>query len=645
MTLSISDLVAALSALQRNLEGLFLYLGRVFADLLGLSVLEDRLWGLGLAVALVLVFLLATLVNWFFSGLRGQTAKDGVARLQKQDEKDMRRAQKLRRYHEIEMLKLEHTREKSRLKDEQANAEIEKQALAGIDRVKFSHRIGDFVAALCIALFARKKSDAFLAAHLFRQHQKADSLYRASVIRSANRIQVTSDQLRFHTKDLQHKLIKAESDHSFIDEVIQRADANISRFSEADADEKQVEEIHNRWREVLQRPLFRESFQSFFERNLDQWNRSLGQEELKSAIQSENQQSDGQVPNGQPPSLWDRTRRWLWADFSNALRLFLFLAVPAELMFTYPIFLALSNGDRLAAVAGATVFTFGILSLGQVSGKTILRMRSRKPGSKNEPDVIETEWRPLSVLAAILLVLVASYGIYAGATLRQNAGEVLRISQEIQNLGGEIAQASSDLERLQADTTSTSEQIVTVEARIERLEQNRARLTADREEIVKRTGSPFLSSEGRAALFIFGVFFLGSVASQILRHDPVYEYSQSSRDLIFLTETREQKRLIAENSKLVFESTKQDLGRHIKSLKSEIEASKASDDVNEIRQNALKRLKIVRHQINDYVRARGSSFGAQLAVFGCIESQRVTEAIDEHASRKEGDDPAQVLES
>lgn len=642
--LSISDLEAALSALQRNLDELVLYLGRAFSDLFGLAVLEDRLWGLGLAVALFLVFFSATLINWLLSSLRGQTAKDGVAQFQKQDEKDMRRAQKLRRFHEIEMLKLEHTREKRRLKEEQVSAEMEKQALAGIDKVKFFHRIGDFVAALCVAVCARKKSDVFLTAHLFRQHQKADSLYRASVIRSANRIQAASDQLRFHTKDLQHKLIKAESDHSFIDEVIQRADANILRFSEADADEKQVEQIHNRWREVLQRPLFRESFQSFFERNLDQWNRSLGQEDLKSAIQSENQQAGGQVRSGQPPSLWDRTRRWLWADFSNALRLFLFLAVPAELMFTYPIFLALSNGDRLSAVAGATVFTFGILTLGQVSGKSILRMRSRKPGSKDEPDIIKTEWRPLSVLAAIMLVLVASFGIYAGATLRQNAGEVLRISQEVQALGAEIELTSARLERLQSDTTSNSDQISAVEARIARLEQERASLTRNREEIVKRTDTPFVSSEGRAALFVFGIFFLGSVASQIFRHDPVYEYSQSSRDLIFLTETREQKRLIAENSKLAFMSIKQDLGRHIKSLNSEIKATQASDDVNEIKQNALKRLKIVRHQINDYVRARGSSFGAQLVAFGCIESQRVTEAIAEHESRKEGDDPAQVLE-
>jgi peptidoglycan hydrolase CwlO-like protein len=447
--------------------------------------------------------------------LRGQTTEDGVARLRKQDEKDMRRAQKLKRYHEIEMLKLEHIREKRRLKEEQASAETEKQALAGFDRVKFSHRIADFVAALCIAIFARKKSDAFLTAHLFRQHQKADSLYRASVIQSANRIQDASNKLRYLTKDLQHKLIEAESNHSFIDEVIERVDENISRFSKADEDEQQVKEIHDRWREVLQRPLFRESFKSFFEQNLDQWNRSLGQEQLKSAIQSENQQTDGQVTNGQPPSLWDRTSRRLWAYFSTALRPFLIVAAPAEIMFTYPIFLALSNGDIWAAGAGATVFTFGILTLGQVSGKSILRMRSRKPGPKDEPDVIKTEWRPLSVLAAIMLVLVASFGIYAGATLRQNAGEVLRISQEVQNLGAEIERTSARLERLQSDTTSNSEQISAVEARIARLEQNRATLMANREEIVRRTDSPFVSSEGRAALFIFGIFFLGSVASRL----------------------------------------------------------------------------------------------------------------------------------
>jgi hypothetical protein len=115
--------------------------------------------------------------------------------------------------------------------------------------------------------------------------------------------------------------------------------------------------------------------------------------------------------------------------------------------------------------------------------------------------------------------------------------------------------------------------------------------------------------------------------------------------LIFLTETREKKRLIAEDGKLAFESIKQNLSRHIKSLESEIEATKSSDGVNEIKQSALKHLKIVRHQINDYVRARGSSFGAQLAAFGCIESQKVIEAIDEHENRKKGDDPAQVLES
>jgi hypothetical protein len=61
VTLSISDLAAALSALQRNLDGLFLYLGRVFADLLSITVLEDWLWELGLVVALFPIFLLATL--------------------------------------------------------------------------------------------------------------------------------------------------------------------------------------------------------------------------------------------------------------------------------------------------------------------------------------------------------------------------------------------------------------------------------------------------------------------------------------------------------------------------------------------------------------------------------------------------------
>lgn len=643
MNLDIPEIATALAALQSNLEAILEYLGAFLAGILGLNVIGDRLWGLGLAVSLVLVFAIATLINLVLSYF-SKGRKDGARKLQEQDAEDMRKAQKLKRHHELEMLKAEHTREKRRTRDEQANLAMERKALTNFSTVTFLQKAADLVAATLIAILARRKGEVFLAAHLARHHQRADSLYRANVIRSVTRVQNASDQVRFHTRDLEHKLIKAESDHSFLDGVIRRAEENIERFKSPDHDEEQVAEIHNRWRKILQRPLFRESFQSFFERNLEQWNRSLGQEELKSAVQFGSQQAEGPSSQLRSRSIWERTKQWLWADFSNALRLFLFLAVPAELMFTYPIFLALSNGDKLAAVAGATVFTFGILTLGQMTGKSILRMRSRKPGSESKSDSVITEWRTFSVIAMIMLVFVAFFGIYAGSTLRQNAGEVLRISQEVQALGVGIEAASRRLERLQSDTTSNAEQIEAVEGLIERLESQRNEQISSRNEIVKRTDSPFLTSEGRAALFIFGIFFLGSVASQIFKHDPVYEYSQSSRDLAVLSETREQKRLIAENSKLAFEAIKQDLGRHIKSLKSEIEASETNVDAQALMQNTKKSLKVLRQQIHDYVRARGSAFSAYLAAFGCIDVEAAERVISEHENRRASDDAAQYLE-
>jgi len=415
-----------------------------------------------------------------------------------------------------------------------------------------------------------------------------------------------------------------EADQTFITAAITSIDSDIAKFREPDEEEKKAKSLHDRWKSALQRPVFFESFLSMFERNVDDWQRSLSRDEVESSLKdnAENQKRDNANRSSKRKSILD----WWTRDIMSIVKLFLFIALPAELIFSFPIFFALSGGDHVIAIAGATVFTLGLFSTGQLTGKLILRSQARRVVAEGQGERISTKIRPIAFAGGVLVVFVGVSGVFVGAAMRQNAGEVLRLSDELQV----EQQRQRILERslttaLQADD---SQQIQIIERQIDTSTDLQEQLTRERQQKVAATDSPFNTSEGRLSLFVFGIFFLSAAASVVMRHDPVYEYSQSRDNLIELEETRQSKLLIVQLARGSFEALDHQMGKTVTKVKSDIKEIEKKTDIANVQSENAKTIAKLEREVKSYAKLRALGLATTLARFGKLEPSEIDAEIE-----------------
>jgi hypothetical protein len=416
---------------------------------------------------------------------------------------------------------------------------------------------------------------------------------------------VWNDEL-FQIRQKNH-LIK--SDIEFLEGQLERLSEKIKQNQNPYGDEAEAEKIFNGWAEILKRPVSVEKFRSFFERNMDEWKKNHSHEGVARSLDGSEEVTSSRLDEKNIFQLTSTSFiQWLRSDIvSNLVRLFPILAMPAEIWFSYPIFEALSNGETLMASAGAIVYTLGIFTMGELSGKCIVRMRYHTISSDYKSSHKFTQhWRPIPIISGVVLLIFSIVGIYIGAALRQNAGDIIRIGREVVYLRTEIrnleesmtkvlnGQNVSDLNKIREDIKSKNEKL--------------EKILSDRDGLIRLINSPFSRSEGFLAVFVFGVFFIAAIARQVFDHDAIYEYSHAGRVLNELKSERLLKLLILEGANEVYGLLLHDLRRKQKTLEEKEKSMNLKVKETQLKEHHDNVTKAFRKDIESYVHNRNFAF-------------------------------------
>ena len=589
------------------------WLGGRISEFFGLSLNENGNIILGTAAIGLGVFVL-TVISVSIARALAEPRSLRRFRAQFESDADAKRLRSIKSHHDIAMLKIQQQQQKRAIQLDQQWERLERANQVRFREVGFLERVKD----RCSALLAATSKDALLPLQVRRYFYTLDhtgySILRARARAVGQHIASLNAQQRSAISQLRQTKKGDESDHAFLKQMVDRVEKQISEHESPEDDEVSAQRSLKQWEAAVGRPVFIERFVSFFERNVAEWRRSLGHEGAEQVLREDGSTTQVESLSRLPVRLFSSVIRWLRSDVFNLIKLFPVLAVPAEFAFSYPIFMALTNGDAPIAIAGAAVFTIGLLTVGNLAGRSLLRMRSHKV-VENPQLVLVVRWRFIAVLAAALFIAIGSAGVYTGATLRQNAGEVLRLGGEISNLRDEIV----NLEKRRTSTIRPGGAEEQAGAELQRLIDLRRgdveRLSNERVKLIHELRSPFGDPEGRMALVIFAIFFISAVARKIFDHDPVYEYSRSELRASDLRQDRLHKLLILQAALAAYELIRQQLGKRLELIKDQIELIERNEDGKVAAEELEKSKVVLEEEIRSYVHARCLAFCTTLGRF------------------------------
>jgi hypothetical protein len=604
------------------------WLGTQTAKLIGLDLSRDGILLLGILAIACAVFTIVTVIVSIAGALSGRSSRSFRGEVESNAE--AKRMRSIRERHAIAMLKMQRQQQKRSDQLEHLQQRLERANRVRFREVGFFLRLKDRCSALLAATSRANLLPLQVRSFYLTLEHAGYSVLRAREHEIRQFIARRDGNRREQIFALRQEQKAVEVDRTFTDEMIERLNKHISEHESPDEEEVAADRTFKLWETAVGRPVFIERFVSFFQRNIAEWRRSMGQggggqATLENASAALNENSAARLDR--ISSLILR----IWELFS-VTSIFRVIAVPAELLFSYPIFLALTNGDKTIAVAGATVFTFGLMTAGELAGYALMRTRSHRLVETPQPTLV-VRWRFVALSAAIVLIAVGCAGVYAGATLRQNAGEALRMGEEISGVRDQIT--ILDRRRTTATTPGSAEEQANANLQgvIERLQKD----VSDKEEVrrtfLRTLTSPFENPEGRMALVIFAVFFISAVAGRIFQHDPIYEYSLLERRLARMRQERFRKLLILNVLLDLYRGGRQQLEKQLELKKNEVEHLARNEEEEALLRNWETDIAESKEEVRSYVHARCLVFCTTLGRFRNFVAEDI-EALLEQLQRK-----------
>jgi len=217
-------------------------------------------------------------------------------------------------------------------------------------------------------------------------------------------------------------------------------------------------------------------------------------------------------PNAESSSMWDRLK----LRFGKIFNIAPVVLVPAEAFFAFPAFQFLTPNDRLAALAGALIFTGLLALLGHAFAMFLVR---GFPNHLDDSDITlltRYRWRPL--FSAVVMLSCAILLSFSGADLRSKLPGIAALEKKTEALALKqsqiTARALSDKDLAARAEIASAQQQLDIEE--EGVDQRRVELLQ-----LKYTLD---TSDKIVALCVYFAMFIVSGVRVILSRDPIFEY-------------------------------------------------------------------------------------------------------------------------